>query len=149
MSSSEIMRRCRELGQISISEVLANRLTLEEGDELELPTPNGVQRLVIAGVFYDYRTEGGMVIMDRSTYHRYWPDDHRYTSVGLYLESATDPERVRTLIRRDLERSQEVFITSNRELRQEILRIFDQTFAITYALQVIAIIVAIFGIVTL
>ncbi|MEJ2235745.1 MAG: FtsX-like permease family protein, partial [Syntrophobacterales bacterium] len=127
--------------------VLANRLTLEEGDELELPTPNGVQRLVIAGVFYDYRTEGGMIIMDRSTYHRYWPDDHRYTSVGLYLESAADPEQVRTLIRRDLERSQEVFITSNRELRQEILRIFDQTFAITYALQVIAIIVAIFGIV--
>ena len=146
-SSSEIMRRCRELGQISISEVLANRLSLEEGDGLELPTPNGVQRLVIAGVFYDYRTEGGMVIMDRSTYHRYWPDDHRYTSVGLYLESATDPERVRTLIRQDLQGSQEVFITSNRELRQEILRIFDQTFAITYALQVIAIIVAIFGIV--
>jgi putative ABC transport system permease protein len=67
--------------------------------------------------------------------------------VGLYLDSTTDPEQVRTLIRRDLERSQEVFITSNRELRQEILRIFDQTFAITYALQVIAIIVAIFGIV--
>ncbi|NIQ90868.1 MAG: hypothetical protein GWN93_18420, partial [Deltaproteobacteria bacterium] len=59
-SSSEIMRRCRELGQISISEVLANRLNLEEGDELELPTPSGVRRLVIAGVFYDYRTEGGM-----------------------------------------------------------------------------------------
>jgi putative ABC transport system permease protein len=146
-SSSEIMRRCRELGQISISEVLANRLTLEEGNELEIPTPSGVQRLVIAGVFYDYRTEGGMVIMDRSTYHRYWPDDHRYTSVGLYLESAADPAQVRTLIRRDLDRSQEVFITSNRELRQEILRIFDQTFAITYALQVIAILVAIFGIV--
>ena len=54
---------------------------------------------------------------------------------------------MRTLIRQQLKESQEVFITSNRELRREILRIFDQTFSITYALQLIAIVVAIFGIV--
>ncbi len=146
-ASSEVLRRCRELGQVSISEVLANRLDLAEGDRLKLPTPKGLQSLVIAGVFYDYRTEGGMVIMDRSTYRRYWPEERKYTSVGLYLESEADPEEVRSLIRRRLKQSQEVFITSNRELRREILRIFDQTFSITYALQVIAIVVAIFGIV--
>ncbi len=146
-SSSEILRRCRELGQISISEVLANRLDLSEGDRLNLPTPKGLQSLVIAGVFYDYRTEGGMGIMDRSTYHRYWPEEHKYTSVGLHLKSDAEPEEVRTLIRQRLKKSQEVFITSNRELRREILRIFDQTFSITYALQVIAIVVAVFGIV--
>ena len=146
-SSSEILRLSREQGQVSISEVLSNRLSLMEGDELELPTPAGVKRFVIAGVFYDYRTEGGMVMMDRSTYHRYWPEDRRYTSVGLYLDSTADPEQVRQQIRTKLKRSQEVFVTSNRGLRQEILRIFDQTFSITYALQVIAIVVAIFGIV--
>jgi putative ABC transport system permease protein len=146
-SSREIMRRCRQLGQISISEVLANKLGLGEGDLLILPTPKGLQSLVIAGVFYDYRTEGGMVIMDRSTFHHYWPEEHRYTSVGLYLKSDANPEDIRTLIRSQLNKSQEVFITSNRELRQEILRIFDQTFSITYALQIIAIVVAVFGIV--
>ena len=146
-SSKEIIRRCRHLGQISISEVLANRLGLSEGDRLQLPTPAGLQDLVIAGVFYDYRTEGGMVIMDRSTFHRYWPEEHKYTSVGLYLQSDADVEEVRTLIRRRLKESQEVFIVSNRGLRREILRIFDQTFSITYALQIIAIVVAIFGIV--
>jgi len=146
-SSSEILRRCREMGQVSISEVLASRLNLGEGDRLTIPTPKGFQSLVIAGVFYDYRTEGGMVIMDRSTYLRYWPEERRYTSVGLYVKPVADPEEMRTLIRRRLKESQEVFITSNRELRREILRIFDQTFSITYALQVIAIVVAIFGIV--
>ncbi len=146
-SSREILRRCRELGHISISEVLANRLNLSEGDELKLPTPKGLKSLVIAGVFYDYRTEGGMVIMDRSTFNRYWPEERKYSSVGLYLTSAGDPEEVRALIRSQLKKSEEVFITSNRELRREILRIFDQTFSITYALQVIAIVVAIFGIV--
>jgi len=146
-SSRELLRRSRELGQVSVSEVLADRLGLAEGDELELPTPRGRIRFPIAGVFYDYRTEGGMVLMDRGTFQRFWPDDRLYTSVGLYLHPGVDPEEVRSLIRSRLTESQAVFVTSNRELRQEILRIFDQTFAITYALQAIAIVVAIFGIV--
>jgi putative ABC transport system permease protein len=146
-SSEEILDRCRQLNQVSISEVLANRLGLSEGDQLELPTPQGIQSLMIAGVFYDYRTEGGMVIMDRSTYNRYWPEERKYSSVGVYLEPGTNLDQARAFIRNKLKRSQEIFITSNRELRQEILRIFDQTFSITYALQVVAIVVAIFGIV--
>ena len=97
-SSSEILRRCRELGQVSISEVLANRLELSEGDRLQLPTPKGLQDLVIAGVFYDYRTEGGMVLMDRSTFNLYWPEERNYTSVGIYLETDADLEQVRTLV---------------------------------------------------
>jgi len=146
-SSSGLLRRSRELGQVSVSEVLANRLGLREGDDLELPTPRGRIRFPIAGVFYDYRTEGGMVLMDRGTFQRFWPEERLYTSVGLYLQPGVDAEQVRSLIRSRLTASQAVFITSNRELRQEILRIFDQTFAITYALQAIAILVAIFGIV--
>jgi putative ABC transport system permease protein len=146
-SSEEILRRCREQDQITISEVLSNRLHLAEGDYLQLPTPKGLQNLVIAGVFYDYRTEGGMVIMDRSTYVKYWPEEGRYSSVGIYLEPGSSLDETRSLIRGGLKRSEEVFITSNKELRREILRIFDQTFSITYALQIIAIVVAIFGIV--
>jgi putative ABC transport system permease protein len=146
-SSKEILRRCREEGQITISEVLSNRLNLTEGDYLQLPTPKGLQAFLIAGVFYDYRTEGGMVIMDRSTYMKYWPEEGRYTSVGIYLEPGSSLAEVRNLIRGRVEKSEEVFITSNKELRQEILRIFDQTFSITYALQIVAIVVAVFGIV--
>lgn len=146
-SSAEILRRCRELDQISISEVLAERLDLEPGDQLPLDTPSGRQSLTVAGVFYDYRTEGGMILMDRKTYHRFWPREPVYTSVGLYLKPGADPEQVRNLIRRSLAEGEQVLISSNSDLRRKILRIFDQTFSITYALQVIAIVVAIFGIV--
>jgi putative ABC transport system permease protein len=146
-SSRKILSRCREHNQVAISEVLANRLGLGEGDTVELPTPSGPKSLVVAGVFYDYRTEGGMVIMDRATFHQYWPESRKYTSVGIYLEPGADLDETRTFIRSHLDRAQEVYIVSNRELRQEILRIFDQTFSLTYALQVIAIVVAIFGIV--
>ncbi|MCG6916772.1 MAG: FtsX-like permease family protein [Deltaproteobacteria bacterium] len=146
-SSEDILRRCREQGQVTISEVLSNRLKLAEGDHLQMVTPEGMQSFDIAGVFYDYRTEGGMVIMDRSTYAKYWPEEGRYSSVALYLKPGSSLDETRSLIRGRLKRSEEVFITSNKELRREILRIFDQTFSITYALQIIAIVVAIFGIV--
>ena len=39
-----------------------------------------------------------------------------------------------------------LFIRTNRTLRAEVLRIFDATFAITWALQAIAIVVAILGV---
>jgi putative ABC transport system permease protein len=147
-SSRDLLERCRERGEVSVSEVLANRLGLREGGRLELPTPRGREGFEIAGVFYDYRTGGGMILMDRATFHRFWPDEQIYTSASLYLRPGADPEQVRSLIRGRIRQGQAVFIRSNAELRREILRIFDQTFAITYALQVIAIVVAVFGIVT-
>jgi putative ABC transport system permease protein len=39
-----------------------------------------------------------------------------------------------------------VYIYTNRALRAEVLRIFDSTFAITYALELIAILVAVLGV---
>jgi putative ABC transport system permease protein len=39
-----------------------------------------------------------------------------------------------------------VLIFSNRDLRREALRIFDRTFAITYALEAVAVIVAVMGV---
>ncbi|MFP3870417.1 MAG: FtsX-like permease family protein [Syntrophobacteria bacterium] len=146
-SSSEILHRCRQWDQVCISEVLANRLGLREGDRIEIATPGGRRTFKIAGVYYDYRTEGGRVLMDRATYNRYWGEDRQFSSAGLYVQPGTEPEHIRSTIRRQLEAGQEILIRSNRELRREILRIFDETFSITYALQLIAMVVAIFGIV--
>jgi putative ABC transport system permease protein len=41
-----------------------------------------------------------------------------------------------------------IFIRTNQSLRREVLRIFDSTFAITYALEAVAIIVAMMGVAT-
>jgi putative ABC transport system permease protein len=146
-SSSEILRRCRRMDQVCVSEVLANRLGLQQGDRIHLATPGGRRTFEIAGVYYDYRTEGGRVLMDRGTYRRYWEEDPGCSSAGLYVQPGVDPEDIRSLIRQRLETGREIVIRSNRELRREILRIFDETFSITYALQLIAMVVAVFGIV--
>ena len=54
-----------------------------------LPTPSGPQKLSIAGVFYDYRTDGPSVWMDIAQFRRFWHDTHLNT-MRLYLK---DPPR--------------------------------------------------------
>ena len=73
-----------------ISEPLAETFHLREGGAITLPTPSGPQPLTIAGVFYDYRTDGPSVWMDISQFRRFWHDTH-VNAVRLYLK---DPARV-------------------------------------------------------
>ncbi len=132
---------------VVISEPLAEAFHLKEGDMLTLPTPSGPQELRIAGVFYDYRTDGPSVWMDISNFRRFWRDSH-LNAVRLYLK---DPGKVSQMQARLQERygsRYRLLALSHRELRQGILRIFDETFALTYALEGVAVVVAIFGIIT-
>ena len=134
-------------GQVVISEPLAETLHLQEGDTISLPTPSGPQNLTIAGVFYDYRTDGPSVWMDISLFRRFWGDTH-LNAVRLYLK---DPARVPQVQARLQERYGDryrLLALSHRDLRNGILRIFDETFALTYALEGVAVVVAVFGIIT-
>jgi putative ABC transport system permease protein len=130
-----------------ISEPLAETFGYREGEILELPTPAGPQRLVVAGVFYDYRTDGPSVWMDIRQFRRFWPDTH-LNAVRLYLK---DPGKIKEMQETLQERyggRYRLQTLSHAELRAGILRIFDETFALTYALEGVAVVVAVFGIIT-
>jgi len=75
---------------------------------------------------------------------RYLPDPAP-SNLAVYLAPGADLEAAREQIKREAVNS-EVLIFSNRDIRREAIRIFDQTFAITYALEAIAIVVAVMGI---
>lgn len=142
--------RAAETGGVLVSEVLANRLGLRTGGLVTIITPKGPETVPVEGIFYDYATDGGKMVMERSFYHRFWDDD-RITVFALYLETDADSESVRGAVSRRLTSSQEQLapptIVRNKELRQEILNIFDRTFVLTYVLEAIAVLVAILGIV--
>jgi putative ABC transport system permease protein len=134
-------------GTVVISEPLAETFHLQEGGTITLPTPSGPQKLTIAGVFYDYRTDGPSVWMDISQFRRFWRDTH-LNAVRLYLK---DPQKVPQVQARLQERyggRYHLLTLSHRDLRNGILKIFDETFALTYALEGVAVLVAVFGIIT-
>jgi putative ABC transport system permease protein len=96
-------------------------------------------------MYFDYSTDRGVVLMDRGTFVRHF-GDARPTSLSVYLRAGRDPERVRSRLLGQLGAAHRTFIHTNRSLRAEVLRIFDATFAITYGLEAIAILVAVLGI---
>ena len=116
-----------------------------EGETLSLPSPEGVESFPIAGVFYDYTSDQGVVYMSEKTFLKFWNDD-RVNSLGIYLKKGADPETVAEEFRGRFSKSGEFMILSNRQLRTRVFEIFDQTFAVTYVLRTIAVIVAIVGI---
>ena len=132
--------------QVVVSEAFANQFALRRGDSVTLPSPQGPVALTIAGVFYDYATDGGKIVMDRALYEPLW-QDRNLSVVPLYLVPGTDPEKIRREVGMRLGGDPPVLVITNAELKQEVLRIFDQTFAVTYALELIAVFVALLGVI--
>jgi putative ABC transport system permease protein len=84
------------------------------------------------------------VLMSRSSYERHW-DDRGVTSVAAYLDPGADAEEVAAGLRRTLS-EHGLGVVSNRALRENALRVFDRTFAVTQALRALAVIVAFVGV---
>jgi putative ABC transport system permease protein len=130
---------------VVVSESFALRHNKKLGDSVLLPTPSGHSAFRIAAIYYDYSNDRGVLVMDRATFTRHF-GDQRPTSLAIYLRPDAVAEDVRREILQRLGKRHRVFIHSNASLRSEVLRIFDSTFTITYALEVIAIFVAILGV---
>jgi putative ABC transport system permease protein len=100
----------------------------------------------VAGVFADYTTDRGLVVLDASTYVA----DTGQTSVqsaALYLNPGADPAVTRRALEGLFRPDQAIAIVSNRGLRARVLDIFDQSFAITFALELIAVLVSVIAVV--
>jgi len=130
---------------VIVSEPFAMRYRKRDGDTIDIPTPQGSRPFRIAAVYYDYASDRGAVIMDRGTFRKYF-GDLQPSAVAAYLKEGADPEQVRGEMLAMLDEGHRAFIYSNRTLRNEILVVFDSTFAITYALEMIAIAVAMLGV---
>ena len=130
---------------VIISEPFAMRYGKRDGDVVEIPTPQGPRPFRVAAVYYDYASDRGVVVMDRGTFRKHF-GDLPPSGVAAYLREGVDPERVRTEMIAMLDEGHRAFIYSNSTLRREILSVFDSTFAITYALELIAIVVAMLGV---
>lgn len=148
--SSAALRRAAENGGALLSEVLATRLQLREGDTLTITTPAGPAAVPVEGIFYDYATDGGKMVMDRAWYRQQWRDD-RVTVYSVYLAPGVDAEHVRQSIVTRVAGLDGMtlppLVIRNHELRREILEIFDRSFVLTYVLEAIAVLVAVLGIV--
>ena len=139
------MRRAVGADAVMVSESFAIKHDVAVDDRIELDTPQGARPFQVVAVYYDYSSDRGLVVMDRTTFARHY-GAQRPTGLTLYLDPDADPEAVRAELLAGVGPDHRLFIRTNAALRAEVLRIFDATFAITYALEAIAIFVAIIGV---
>ncbi len=130
---------------VVVSESLSLRFGVRPGSEVTLPTPSGPRSFPVVAVYYDYSTDRGVVLMDRRTFTNAY-GEARPTALSVYLKPGRDPGVTRDRLLASLGSAHHVFIHTNASLRSEVLRIFDRTFAITYGLEAIAILVSLLGI---
>ena len=129
---------------VIVSEPFANKHGVMRGDTLELPLGGRRIRFRVIEIYGDYSNERGYIIMDRGTLLKYLPDPAP-SNVAVYLRPGTNLEVGRRAVENALA-GRKVMVFTNRSLREEAIRIFDRTFAITYALEAVAVFVAVMGV---
>ncbi len=144
-NGSAKMKAFFEPGRVLATEAFSRRHDLSEGDTVVLPTPEGDRSFEVAGIYYDYSDDQGKLVMSQANFTRYWKDS-RVHSIAIYLKDPGEGEALMELVRQEFGKQGELSIYSNRGLREEVFRIFDQTFAVTYVLRTIAIAVAVIGV---
>jgi putative ABC transport system permease protein len=130
---------------VLVSEPFAYHRRLGVGDRVRLRTDAGERDFAIGGIVYDYGSSEGVVMMGRRAYERAWAD-REISALGIYAE---DPQHLDALIaalRRAAGPDHDVFIRSNRALREASLEVFDRTFAVTRVLRWLAMVVAFVGV---
>jgi putative ABC transport system permease protein len=129
--------------EVQVSEPFANKLGVtQQNNLLTLRTGTGDKTVRVVAVFYDYASDAGVLRMRRDLYQRLWNDD-KISSVALYLKpnSSISAQSLRQQFA-----GRDLLISANKELRDNALQIFDRTFAITGALNLLATVVAFIGV---
>ncbi len=140
-----VWRAFEEEGAVLVSEPYAYRNAVAAGDTIKLLTRFGEQDFPVAATWQSYDVNAGAVLMSRRTYDRFW-DDSRIDSIGLYMSPGTNIDDLMQQVTEISAGRQQVFMRSNREIRDLSLQIFDRTFIITDVLYWLATGVALIGI---
>jgi putative ABC transport system permease protein len=133
-------------GLVMVSEPFALRRGITpENNQITLLTEQGLQTFEVFGVFYDYSTDQGAVMMTRSTYDRFWNDPF-VSAIAAFIEPDQDLNSIMQTLREETLAGYDLQIQSNRMLRENVFAVFDRTFTITIALRLLATTVAFIGI---
>jgi putative ABC transport system permease protein len=141
--ADRILRSLPGQDRVIVSEPFANKHGVHKGDSLKIALGNRIAALTVAGIYYDYSSDRGFVIADNTTLLKYLPGQP-VTNIAVYVTKGTDAVKVR----RELESRLAAFpvsIAPNERLRRGAVAVFDRTFAVTWALEGIAIVVAMLG----
>ena len=133
-----------DLIPIWVSEAIVDLYGARLGEALELPIAGRSQRFRVAGVWRDYARQFGAIAIDAADYERLTGDTVR-TEAALWLQPGASAAQVIRDLQAGMETRSAEFAETG-ELRAISLHIFDRSFAVTYVLELAAILIGLVGI---
>ncbi len=142
---ARVLSGARARGEVFVSEPFARRFGKWPGDRVTIPTPEGKRSFEVADVYSDFSNDRGTVVLDRPVFLSLFHDP-AVTTIGVTVAPGISPDALRDRILAAARGRFAFTILTNRTLRAEVSKIFDATFAVTYGLEGIALIVAVLGV---
>ena len=143
-STESVLTELRGAHNVIVSEPFTYKHHVKAGDLLQLALGEGRVAFRIADVYYDYSSERGVILMDRKVLLNYLPD-LAPSNLAVFVSPGASVAAVRKEIEQAAS-NYRVLIFANGDLRAQAVQIFDRTFAITYALEAVAVLVAVMGV---
>ncbi len=131
---------------LAASETFARAFRVGVGSVVRLQTPEGPRAFRIALVYVDYNSDLGVLCTTHGAYSRIW-HDRLVDSFGVYLRKGASVASVRQRIASKWSTRYHLMALGNREYRDEMMKLLDSSFALTRATEMVAVIVAVLGIV--
>ena len=128
---------------IWVSEAVVDVYGYMPGQRVQLPIHGKTHDLLVAGIFRDYARQHGSVLMDRADYIALTGDRAVNDGALWLVPGASAAEAMEAL--RALPGGAQLDIAEPGEIREVSLRVFDRSFAVTYAMEAVAVLVGLFG----
>jgi len=126
-----------------VSEAVSDLYGVSPGMEMSLPLNGTARKFVVAGVWRDYARQFGALVIEREVYAAL-TGDRRANDAALWLEPSAKPEEAVAALRA-LPGGELLEIAVPAEIRRASLALFDRSFAVTYALEAVAVLVGLLG----
>jgi putative ABC transport system permease protein len=126
------------------SEAMVDLYGYSVGKVVELPLAGKSQRFTVAGIWRDYARQQGSVIIERERYIEY-SGDRNSNDAALYLAPGASPKAIEQALRASIPGAVNLEFGEPGMIRARSLDIFDRTFAVTYALEAVAVLIGLFG----
>ena len=127
-----------------VSEAMTDLYGFTLGKVIELPLAGQTTRFTVAGISRDYVRQQGTVLIDRALYIAL-TGDRNATDAALYLAPGADAGRIRDAVRAAVPGGEKLDLADPSEIRRRSLATFDRTFAVTYVLELAALVIGLSG----
>jgi putative ABC transport system permease protein len=130
---------------IWVTEAMVEIYGMSPGRVVELPLGGRLHRFTVAGVWRDYARQFGAIAL-RTRDYQAATGDTTITDAALWLKPGYSPTRVAEELRAQMEAGAATEFVQPGDIRKLSLQIFDRSFAVTYVLEIAAIVIGLTGI---